>query len=261
MKDFCIILMFDKKFLKKARATIDLIRDIGLYAGDIVCIISDDLKGHPGLPRGRNVIVEHFKELDKSKILFPPQKQPLDAENKKLVQECFPMAFKSIHYHKFYCAHTYFKERYRKCLYLDTGMQIYKPLDKIINLDCGDKFLAHSDSYPEHKTKLNGHFDKVIFPRLFVKLALEYDLDVDSFQATMFMFNTKIIKDDTFDELWRLANLYINSKTNDQAIWNLYFKEQWEQIKIKDDETYYYDFYVRDGLLENDYIMIKYPNK
>ena len=261
MKDFCVILMFDRKFLKKAHDTIHQIRKVGLYEGDIVCIISDDLEGHYHLPKGRNIIVKHFKEVDKSKITLAPEKHPTDEQRKKLVQKCFPMAFKSIHYHKFYCAHTYFRERYKKCLYLDTGMQIYKPMDKIINLDCGDKFLAHSDSYPKYRTRLYGHFDKIIFPRLFVKLSLEYDLDVDSFQATMFLFNTKIIKDDTFDELWRLANLYINSKTNDQAIWNLYFKDQWEQIQIKDEETYFYDFYPRNGLLENDYIMLKYPNK
>ena len=259
MKDFCVILMFDRKFLKKAYTTIHQIREIGLYAGDIVCIISDDLEGHYHLPKGENIIVKHFEEIDKSKITHAPEKHPGDAAGKELVRECFPMTFKSIHYHKFYCAHTYFKENYKKCLYLDTGMSIYKPLDKIINLDCRNKFLAHCDAYPDYKTKLFGQFDKIIFPRLFVKLALEYDLDVDSFQATMFLFNTKIIKDDTFDELWRLANIYINSKTNDQAILNLYFYNQWEQIQIKDEETHYYDFYERDGLTQDDYIMIKYP--
>jgi len=31
------------------------------------------------------------------------------------------------------------------------------------------------------------------------------------------------------------------------------------QLPIKDDETYYYDFYERDNLKKTDYIIVKYP--
>ena len=262
MKDHCIILMFDKKFLVKANLMIKQIREIGLYKGDIVCIISDDLKNSKGLPKGDNIIIKHFKEVDKSKILNDSRKQPTEQKQKDLVQECFPMSFKSIHYHKFYCFHTYFKENYKRCFYIDTGTHIFKPLDKILNLDCKDKFLAHCDGYPEYKSKLAGQFDKVIYPELFNFVNLMYNLNVDSFQATVFLYDTSIIQDDTFKTLVELANIFINSKTNDQAILNLYFNcllKKWEQLKLKDDETYYYDFYEREGLTSEDYIMLKYP--
>lgn len=254
--------MFNRQFLEKAFEMIKQIREIGIYKGDIVCIVSDNLKNHPRLPEGNNIIIKHFKEVNKSKIVDAVEKHPIDEKKKELVQMCFPMSFKSIHYHKFYCFHQYFKENYKKCLYLDTGMQIFKPIDKIINLDCDGKILAHSDAYPTYKCKLFNQFDNIIFPKLFNELNEIYNLDVDYFQATMFLYDTRIISDNTFDMLVNLSNIYINSKTNDQAILNIYFNcllKAWEQIKIKDDETYYYDFYPRNTLTEKDYIMLKYP--
>lgn len=252
--------MFNKRFVEKAHAMLCEIREIGQYEGDIVCIISDDLVGYSKLA-GDNIIIKHFKEIDKSKIIDDIRKHPSNEKKKKLVQECFPMSFKSIHYHKFYCFHRYFKQNYKRCLYLDTGIKIFKPINKIINLDCKDKILAHSDAYPDYKSKLSDQFDNVIFPELFDQLNVVYNLNIDYFQATMMLYDTEVINDDTFDTLVKLSNVYINSKTNDQAILNLYFNcllKKWKQIKIKDEETHYYDFYKRFDLIENDYIMLKY---
>ena len=44
MKEICITLVFDKGYVNKSHETIKEIREIGKYNGDIVCIISDDLK-------------------------------------------------------------------------------------------------------------------------------------------------------------------------------------------------------------------------
>jgi hypothetical protein len=73
------------------------------------------------------------------------------------------------------------------------------------------------------------------------------------------LYDTEIIKSTTFFELMHLAYRYVNSKTNDQAILNLYFQNQWQQFPIKDDDTYYYDFFERGDLKKTDYIMVKYP--
>jgi hypothetical protein len=144
------------------------------------------------------------------------------------------------------------------------GAQIFKPLDKLLNLDCTGKLLTHSNAYPEYRAddKLYTQFDKVIYPELYEELTTLYDLDIDHFQATVMLYDTAIIEDDTFDTLWRLAYRYVNSIANEQAIMNLYYgcmKHKWEQLPIKDDETYYYDFYERGDLKKTDYIIVKYP--
>lgn len=257
MKDFCIILMFDKKFLRKSYETIRQIREIGLYTGDIVCIISNNLKTSLHLLyKDDNIIIKYFKEVNRSKIVNDPKKDT------PLYKSCFPMWQKMIHYHKFYCFHTWFRDNYKRCLYIDTGTQIFKPLNKIIELDCTDKFLAHSNAYPDYEETLSCQFDKVLYPELYEELNNLLNLNVDHFQATIFMFDTSLIEDYTFEMLIKLANHYINSKTNDQAILNLYFNcllGKWKQIQIKDDETYFYDFWERGNLTRNDYIMLKYP--
>lgn len=255
MKDFCVILVFNKKFVDKSHETIKQIREVGKYNGDIVCIISDDLKDNIDLLyRDENIIIKHFKEINKTKVGEIFSKTPITSDMQGL--------YKPIQWHKFNCFNTYFRDNYKKCLYLDTGMSILKPLDKIIDLDCEGKFLAHSDAYPTYEWKLSIQFDNKVFPNEYDKLINAYNLETNYFQSTMFMFDTKIIEDDTYDKLIELSDEYPNSKTNDQGIMNLYFlciRNIWEQIKIKDDETFYYDFSERNGLNKNNYILLKYP--
>jgi hypothetical protein len=253
MKNFCIILVFNKKYLEKSYNTIKQIRETGQYNGDIVCIISDDLKDFTNLLYvDNNIIIKHFKEIDRNNIIKLLEKNPI-GDGREIN--------KTIQWHKLYCFHNYFKENYKKCLYIDVGMNIFKPLDKIINLNCDDKILAHSDAYPTYVWKLSCQFDNKIFGDLYKELENKYNLNIDYFQSTIMLYDTKIINDNTFDELVKLSTVCINSKTNEQGILNIYFNcilKKWGQITIKDDETYYYDFFERPNLRKNNYIMLKY---
>ncbi len=251
MKDFCIILVFNKKFVGKANSTIKQIREVGLYKEDIVCIIGDDMKKYTNLLcKDKNIVVKHFPDIGRTK------------ETNNLFGVNKPFQF-----HKFYCFHSYFKENYKKCFYMDVGMSIFKPIDKIINLDCTGKILAHSDAYPTYKTRLSDQFDKKQFPEQFKQLEAMYNLDIDYFQSTMMLYDTSIISEASFGTLVKLSNVYRNNKTNTQGFMNLYFNclsKVWKQIQTKDDDTYYYDFYEREELAPVDYIMVKYsqePNK
>ena len=246
MKDFCIVLFFNKKFVNKSYDTIKQIREVGLYNGEIVCIIGDDLKDYTDLLyKDNNIVIKYFPDVGRTK-----EKNDLFGVNK-------PFQFK-----KFYCFHRFFRENYKKCFYIDVGMHIFKPLDKMINLDCKGKILAHSDAYPTYKWKLFNQFDKVKFPEQFKKLNEAYDLNIDYFQGGIMLYDTEIINDSTVDILVEMSMNFHNNKTNAQGFLNLYFTcslKRWEQIKIKDEETHYYDFWERKGLTRDDYIMLKYP--
>ena len=122
--------------------------------------------------------------------------------------------------------------------------------------------LAHSDAYPTYEWMLKNQFDFNQFPELYKELNQNFNLQVNYFQSTILLYDTSIIEDNTKDILIELSNKYINSKTNEQGIMNLYFnclKNIWEQIKIKDEETFYYDFFERNNFKWSDYIMLKYP--
>jgi hypothetical protein len=109
--------------------------------------------------------------------------------------------------------------------------------------------LAHSDAYPTYQWKLSCQFLE----------DTHFHLDIDYFQSTIMLFDTSIIEDDTFQQLYELTEKYPISTTNDQGILNLYFnciKKKWKQIVLQDETTYYYDFCVRNS--DKPYIMTKY---
>lgn len=239
--------MANEPYLNKALTTIEEVKKIGNYNGDIVLLVGDDLKDKVNYS---NIIIKHFPTIDKS--------ETLNKLNNKNISDGREF-FKTFQYHKTYCFHKYFKS-WDKCLFLDAGMKIIKPIKKIINLDCAGKLLAHSDAYPNYQWKLSCQFDKKYFPELYFDLEKQYDLNIDYFQSGIMLYDTNIIEEDTCQTLIDLSNKYYNTRTNEQAIFNLYFncyKKIWEQIKIKDDETYYYDHNERSSFSWRDYIILK----
>lgn len=256
-KDFCIILVFNNNYLEKAKQTISQLRKIGKYDGIIECIIGNDLVNIIDQLKtvfDYNVKFKYFPDIDRTEIINLLKKNPIGdgREYNKIFQ-----------WHKLYCFHQYFKENYKKCFYIDTGMFIHNSIEKIIQLDCENILLAHSDAFPTYEWKLGIQFDKTIFPSLYEDLNEKYDLNIDYFQSGIMLYDTNIIEDNTFRDLLNLSNYYINSRNNEQGILNIYFnciKKYWKQIQIKDDKQYYYDFHNRNGVSVNNYIMTKYIN-
>jgi hypothetical protein len=72
------------------------------------------------------------------------------------------------------------------------------------------------------------------------------------------LYDTKIIKHDTYDNLLGLLKEYPISITNDQGIIALYFtniQSTFKQIKTHNQDTYFYDYLSRNS--NNKYIMLK----
>jgi hypothetical protein len=250
MNNTCVITFCDKNYLNQAEMTISQLRYVGNYSGDVVLMVGDDLKHLTS--DDPKTIIKYFPTIDWSNVL-PKLGGVSTSDGRDL--------YRRFQWHKIHSFDTYFK-KWNKCLLIDAGMIISKPIDKILNLDCTNKFLAHSDSYPEYKNKLSCQFESNRFKNLYNELNSIYNLDVDYFQTTMYLYDTKIIDYITVNKLLDLGNKYINTKTNEQAIMNLLFNCKlglWEQIQTKDDETYFYDFIERADKKYNDYIMIKHP--
>jgi transposase len=72
------------------------------------------------------------------------------------------------------------------------------------------------------------------------------------------LYDTKIIKNDTYDNLLNLTYEYPISRTNEQGIIALYFtniQPLFKQIKLHNESIYFYDFLSRNN--NNKYIMLK----
>jgi hypothetical protein len=250
MSENCIILMCNKPYLEKAKNTIQQLRTVGEYQGDVVLLIGEDLNSENIFID--NVIVKYFPELDRTDIVNILRNKPISdgREINKVFQ-----------WQKIHVFDTYFKH-WKKCLYIDAGMNIFNSVDKIFNIDCDNKLIAHSDAYPTFEWKLKIQFDCNQFPELYNELCDNYNLDIDYFQSTILLYDTNIIEENTKTELIELSNKYINSRTNEQGIMNLYFnciKKIWKPLQINDNDIHYYDFFERYNLKCSDYIMLKYP--
>ena len=158
MSENCIILMCNMPYLEYAKNTIQQLRVIGKYQDDIVLIIGEDLKNEN--VNIENVIVKYFPELDRTDIVNILKDKPISdgREINKVFQ-----------WQKIHIFDVYFKQ-WKKCMYIDVGMQIFNSVDKILNIDCGNNLVAHSDSYPTFEWKLKIQFDNVQFDNLYNEL-------------------------------------------------------------------------------------------
>jgi len=83
-------------------------------------------------------------------------------------------------------------------------------------------------------------------------------LNIDYFQTGIMLYDTKIIENDTYDDLLKLSIEYPISRTNEQGIMALYFtniRPLFKQIKTHNENTYFYDCLSRNN--NNKYIMLK----
>jgi hypothetical protein len=265
----CVVFFCNKPFLDKFFFSCNQLITNGKYNGDICLFIGDDLNNsniteHPFIQKNK-IIIKYFPEIKFTENFLKcreeftknaPRKWPLFMFNKLNV---FNLYFKNWNY----------------ILYLDCGMHIFNDINPLINLKEENKFLANRDGIDgedvdenlfrtlnnENKLgnamKLHAQFFKN--EPYYSKLKANYDVYKNAPQATMFLFDTNIIKNDTLSNLINLAHQYPILKTGDQPLIALYFtqiKPCWKQLKRKINNIYTYDL-VR--CVREQYIMVKYP--
>lgn len=248
----CVVTFCNAGYLNKAQDTIRQLINRGEYKNDIVLLVGDDLKHLEG--KHDYFIVKYFPTIDRTKEL-----EKLNGVSTSDGRDFY----KQFQWHKIYCFDEYFKQ-WDKCLLIDAGMHIFKPIDLVFDIPCQEKILAHSDRYPDtlEKRNLSHQFESIRFRNLYEELSKKYNLYRDYFQTTMYLFDTQIITSNVYQLIWDYSRRYINTCTNEQAILNLVFNcemDIWRPMPIKNNETYYYDFCEREGLTYRDYIMLKYP--
>lgn len=243
----CVVLLCNKKYFPKFLKTVDQLLTKGKYHGDICLIIGNDLVGDDLLNSSvivkNHIEVKHFPDLQ-----FPDRFLE--------IARTFPLYNKIFQYHKLHLFNSFFKQ-WKTILYIDCGMNIYSDIRQIMETRQQNVLLAHSDAYPDYSWKLHGQFSKQDVD-IYNKLSSKFNLDVDYFQTTMMLYDTDIIHDHTFEDLYNLAVEYPICLTNDQGVIALYFTgvvNVWKQIPIRNQETFFYDFHKRDA--NHKYVMVK----
>jgi len=213
-------------------------------------VIGDDLKNDPLLQHElivkNNIIIKYFPDIQFPEVFLTIQRNlPRDA-----------FWFKKIfQYHKLHLFNTFFKQ-WNYIFYIDCGVSILAEIAPMIHCAAPGKLIANSDAQPTYVWKLAIQFEQT--HPLFTTLSSTYDLNIDYFQTTIMLYDTSIINDTTYDDLYNLTLKYPISRTNDQGIIALYFtaiNPVFEQIKTHDSDTKYYTYITHRH--EGPFIMVK----
>lgn len=251
MSTHCVVFTCDAAYFDKFLYTLNGLVTDGKYTGDICLVIGDDLVNneclsHPLLTENK-VIIKHFPNI----VL------PWEFMNVALRLKRPPHWIrKRFQFHKLNLFNTWFKQ-WNYIYYLDCGITIFSDISPMLKCAKKDKLVAHSDAYDSYVWKLNTQFDMTMNPYA-TDLANNFNIHCDYFQTTIMFYDTSIIHDDTFTKLYSLMLRFPNTITNDQGIIALYFTNivpTFEQIAIRDESTYYYDYLRRVKGVP--YIMLK----
>ena len=251
----CVLFVCNKAYLRRMLDTLYQVRRFGRYRGDVVVVVGDDLK-------------DQLQSLSSHPLRLIPQYFP-DLNLDQLKSRISGVAVsdgreytKVFQWHKMYCFHPFLR-KWKRVLYLDSGMHVYHSLAPFFALETEGKLVAHSDAFPEFSQTLAGQFNMALFPELEKEMRSRFDLKVDYFQSTFLLYETSLIRDGDFDSLLKLANTYYNSRTNEQAIMNLLFtceRRAWLPLATaRQGKWFLYDFFEREGRRSMEYIMLKYP--
>ena len=251
MTDICIVFVCNKAYFNKFINTCSQLIKNGKYNGNICLVVGDDLNNDELLDcdfiKNNNIITKYFHNIQFSNdFLIVNNDVKTDGRN----------LTKNFQWHKLHLFNTFFKQ-WDYIFYIDCGMTIFSDISPIINEATKNTLLAHSDAYPTYKWKLHTQFDKNN-ENLFTKLNNKYNLNIDYLQTTIMLYDTKIIHDDTYDNLLKLSLEYPISRTNEQGIVALYFtniQPLFKQIKTHNEDIYFYDYLSRNK--NNKYIMLK----
>jgi hypothetical protein len=241
-----IVFTTNKEYLPRFYFTCKNLRTVGNYNEDIILMLGNDLS--------QSDIDQDFIQTNKL-IIFKLPTMTFDPETLRKIFSIprdYYWNLKFFQYHKFNLFHPFFKQ-WKYIFYMDCGINILNDITPMLSLFKPGKIVAHSDAYPLYEWKLKRQFDSSQIE--FKELITNYNLDIDYFQTTILLYDTSIITDRTVFDLMTLVKKYPLSITNDQGIIALYFRNQWSQIPIKNDDTYFYDYMKRNS--SDKYIMVK----
>ena len=250
-KSLCVVFVCNKAFFNKFIYTFSQLITNGNYKGDTCLLIGDDLYNNPLLKHNiivdNNVKIKHFSD-----IIFTAEFINI---NNNIITDGRNIT-KKFQWHKLHLFNTFFKQ-WSYIFYLDCGMTIFSDMSPILSQMKENTLLAHSDAYPNYEWRLHNQFDKTNV-EYFTKLNEKYNLDIDYFQTGVMLYDTNIIEEDTFKNLYNLSLEYPISKTNEQGIMCIYFtniKPLFKQIGIQNEDSFNYDFTRRNK--NKKYIMVK----
>lgn len=251
-----VVTLCDQKYFTKVKRTIQDIRSVGQYWGDLV-LIAVDFTPNQNFIDFYQITVKVVKQIDTTILVNKLKLCPFTGgdgrELTKLAQ-----------WNKLYCFDIYF-QKWNQVIFFDAGFRIFNKISYFINIDYKNHIVAMDDAHPDNVKRFGCQLEQVANKIVLDQLITLVPnlLNQKYFLNCFFIFDSKIINNNTLIDLIDLMNQYPICRTNEMGIMNIYFNfihKLWLPLKLEiSNNLMLIDWSERDGKNWRNYVGLKYP--
>jgi hypothetical protein len=255
------VLVTDNAYFNKACVTINDLKTIGNWHGDIV-LITIDFYLDDNYKLSQNIIEAKFPLIDKTHLLNEIGENGFSNSDKREIH-------KLNQWEKLHVFDDYFLQ-WKRVVFLDAGLRVLDDVKYLLELDYYNSILAQNDASPNFRSdqifKNQLSFDNEEKIQLIRRDFGDYIFDSHHMLNCMWVYDTCILKICNKIQLIDAMNNYTLCKTNEMGIMNLLFHfkyKLWREFPLKASNGKYlfewcefnHSFYTT----WKDYCFIKYP--
>jgi hypothetical protein len=255
------VLLTDKAYMYKASVTINDLKMVGNWHGDIV-LITIDFDLEETYKVSQNIIEQKFPLIDKTSLLNEIGPNGFSNSDKREIH-------KLNQWEKLHVFDDYFLQ-WERVVFLDAGMRVLDDVKYLLELDYHNCILAPNDASPNFRSdqifKHQLSFDNEEKIEIIKKDFGNAIFDSYYMLNCMWVYDTSILKICNKTELINSMNKYTLCKTNEMCIMNLMFHfkyKLWKEFPLKaSNGKYLFEWCELNHSFHTtwrDYCFIKYP--
>lgn len=257
VRDIAVLLASNDAYFPKCSQTVRELRTAGKYMGVVEYVAFDNgalwsARTDPGITNVRplNLVVPDMIPSITPCIFLAQKRRVFNASTAYLHKSLVTMS-------------PWWKALYRMILYLDCGCHVHNSIRPLLTMSSmatrinNPRFYAHSNAYPTYEWSLRTGFHKKCSTSLYAQLESEYALDIDYFQSTIMLYDTRLLQN--LSTLISLYKRFGPIADGDQDILSLYFVNilrRWTPLSVEGPHCYY-DYLARVGTGCRSYIITK----
>jgi hypothetical protein len=255
------VLVTDQSYFYKATVTINDLRTIGNWNGEIV-LITIDFDLDYNYKFSQNIIEKKFPLIDKTYLLSEIGSDGFSNSDKREIN-------KLNQWEKLHVFDDYFLQ-WKRVVFLDAGLRVLDDVKYLLELEYDNSILAQNDAAPNFRTdqifKNQLSFDNQEKIEL-----IKMDFGTELFESRhmlncMWVYDTRILEICNKQQLINAMNKYTLCKTNEMGIMNLLFHfkyKLWKEFPLRaSNNKFLFDWCELNHnyfTTWRDYCFIKYP--
>jgi hypothetical protein len=255
------VLVTDQSYFYKATVTINDLKTVGNWHGDIV-VITIDFDLEDSYKSQDNIIEKRFPLIDKTHLLNEIGPNGFSNSDKRELN-------KLNQWEKLHVFDDYFLQ-WERVVFLDAGLRVLDDVKYVLDLDYHNSILAPNDASPNFRSdQIFKHQLSYDNEEKVERIKADFGNEIfDSYHMLncMWVYDTSILKICNKEQLIDAMNKYTVCKTNEMGIMNLLFNfkyKLWKEFPLKSSNGKYlfewcelnHSFYTT----WRDYCFIKYP--